>query len=396
MQIAIAGRIYSDNLGDSAIMESSRFMAQSIPGATSVIDVDLAGRSSRPEMPKTTDQQSAAKKIHGFAYSRSVQYGEFFNRSLFAIHLKNLQRTWSEALSDSSVLVIGGGQLVQHSRLLFPLRIQELSRMAAERRIPIVLAGVGVGSFWNPSMRKLFVSCLSLPNVKAIACRDEASAKMLSRQIPAVAKKVSTIPDLAIAVPEFVEVSPTVVKEFGERGAGIAPISPNALRRIGVTGPLARDGDATRFWTEAFLAAEDAFGEALLFTTGTKEDAYFTAEVASQLKGRGPRVFLPTCFEDLYSVIASRQAVIGGRLHCSILAWTAQRPLRGLIWDPKVEGFAQMVGSTASFFRTDADPVEVVEAVSREVLAGPASSERDANVERLTTAYQRLVCSAIQ
>lgn len=389
MKIAIAGRIYTDNLGDSAIMESSRFLAQSWPETHDVLELDLDGRESRPSIDARSRKPSLPLQIHRQAYSKSMAYGSVFNQLLFQKRKTKMETAWTRVIRDCDLILIGGGQLIQHSRLTFPLRINKLLRLAQDFQRPVAFVGVGVGSIWTPTMRRLYAQVLTAPNVKVIACRDSASCARLAREIPETAGRVRVLSDLALATPLFMGRNENASKVLPGGGVGISPLNPGALKRIGMGGPLSEYSSALEFWASLVEGAVVRFGSGVrLFTTGTKEDLSFAQAVAATASIDLPPIFHPAEADELYAFIERRDAVIAGRLHGSILSWAALVKLQGLLWDPKVLGFAKNVGDLKSFFPSSSSPSEVLEALEALPSLEVRRQLRDAAVCKLVDGFR--------
>lgn len=388
MKVAVSGRIYSDNFGDAAIMESSRFLASSWPETTQVLDLDLDGRT-RPPAQNRDGRPSLAKRVHRKVYASSPLYGAFFNHVMHLRRGASLEKVWGPVLDDSDLVVIGGGQLIQSSRLFFPLRINKLVRMAQDSNTPVAFMGVGVGSVWSTRMRQLYKQALSSSCVHVIGCRDQSSCDRLSKEIPQVASKLVTVSDLALALPLFAGPQGPADAIAPGTGIGIAPLHPNAIKRIGVGGPLATEHSALTYWTAVIKAAEERFGDVHLFTTGTKEDLVFVNDISNALPDLKIPIYHPSDMAGLYSFIKERKAIIAGRLHGSILSWVALKPLQGLFWDPKVKGFAENVNDLGSFFDANTDPQTLLNRLDNAAPLSKRLALRDKAIAALVAGYDQ-------
>ena len=355
MSLAIAGQIYSENLGDRAIMACADDTLQAHPAVASVHKIDLGGRSDNRE--KRTGSPSVLVRSHRWAYSRFIAYGSLVNLLRFRSRRRKLRRAFSEQIEKSDAVIIGGGQLLQHSRLQFPLVLREIVRLSEAAGKPVIYWGVGVGSHWSFLSKRLISQALRARCVKKIYVRDSQSHQRLIAQFPDLRMKSDHTCDLAMSISSVIEASP-----IESRVIGVAPLSPNAVARVEKSSDFADHRFARSFWMEVCESVIERGYVLRLFTTGTNEDLVFCREIIECMGLDNTAIIEhPTTVEEFCDTVSSLEAAITGRLHASILAMSYGKPFQGALWEPKVVGISESTRRQSNFFSSDVDPKDLVE-----------------------------------
>ena len=353
-RIAIAGQIFSENLGDGAIMACAEHLLIKHPNVLAIERVDLQGRSNRRVSRKY--DPSFWVRTHRYLYSKSGSYGSLVNWVRFSKNRAKLIAKWRPIIARSNAVVIGGGQLLQHSRLQFPLCLCEIVKICESERKPVIYWGVGVGDKWTHTSRRLLGQALLSPIVQKINVRDTLSSKRLLAQFPELSNKLETSYDLAVCVSKYFPSSQT------ERNVvGVAPLSPFAISRVLDGCPLSSMEIALKFWSTICRQLSKTGAQVKLFTTGTNEDLDFAKMVQRKCVGVVINdIVHPTEVDELCKTISGFSAAITGRLHASIIAWSYHIPFQGLLWDHKVEGFSKSVSAESCFFEGRRSPESIV------------------------------------
>ncbi len=325
-------------------MASADYALRTHPSVKAVYTIDLSGRKGKRE--ERVSSPGPLLALHRRLYSRLSIYGSAINVLRYLFQRSKLSASYRSTIERCDAVVIGGGQLLQHSRLQFPLLLRQIVRMCEEAGKPVIFWGVGVGSRWTIPSRILLKDTLCSDCVRRIYVRDELSRQRLVNEFPDLHAMTRSTCDLATAVSRVFDASETVPGTIG-----VAPLSPNAVARVNEKCFFADEALALKFWS-AICARVLAQGNSLrVFTTGTNEDLAFSRMVVEDFDDQDVvEIIHPKNVEELCETISSLDVAITGRLHASILALSYNVPFQGAMWEPKVEGIAISSGRERSFF----------------------------------------------
>lgn len=259
---------------------------------------------------------------------------------------------YRRALADADAVVIGGGNLLVDLDLNFPTKLAAALGAAAERDLPVLLHGIGVGERWSAAGERLLREALQRVRVRHVGARDEASRRRFDARFAAAARCAAT-----------------VVRDPGLLIARYVPrVAPAAATGIGITSAvavryhssLAIDDERLLRWYAATAEALAAAGHTVcLFTNGSPEDVAFAERLLGRLGGERawPAARLrPRDPIELAGILSSCALVVAFRMHALIAAYAYGSDILALRWDGKVESFMRSVGLDAALVSVEETP----------------------------------------
>ena len=150
-RIAIAGEIYSSNVGDQAIHACLVYLLKKADPSIEIIPLDISGRTGRAAstVPIRPNQRIALLQsqpgLQPFFPALNLVYDLIQRRRRTAV--------WKPVLSIANLLVIGGGQLLMDNSLGFPLKLASLTKGTRSLKVPYTITACGVGKSWSPAAR---------------------------------------------------------------------------------------------------------------------------------------------------------------------------------------------------------------------------------------------------
>ncbi|MBL8709261.1 MAG: polysaccharide pyruvyl transferase family protein [Rhodospirillaceae bacterium] len=320
-EIRVLGAIASPNLGDRVIGDCLAWLMRRHLPAARVEAMDLVGGIGRP-----TPVTRFLCKIGPFG--RRLAEDRIVGRL-------------AETLSDTGLLVIGGGQLLLDTRMRFPTAIARWVKAARRARIPVAFCAIGVSDRLSEPGRAAFSKALSADNVVHVSTRHAGGVDLMRRYFGNdIAARVSVGPDPAFWAAEVYAGS------LGVRGSeiGLGPMDPDLLARRVDDAVLVSRPRMTAFWLEMIAACRRRHLPVHLFTNGAPRDAAYCRDIAAACPPPSVAAAVPATATDLVRAISSFRAIVAHRLHANIIAYALGVPAIGLAWDSKVAEFAADVG----------------------------------------------------
>ncbi|HMD88458.1 MAG TPA: polysaccharide pyruvyl transferase family protein [Anaerolineaceae bacterium] len=333
-QIAIAGEIYSSNIGDQAIHSCLAYLLKKTDALVDIVSVDISGRASRAALSTRLKPNQRLALLQSNPFLRP-----FFPALNFADDLiKRRKRlsTWQPALKQADLLVIGGGQLLMDNGLSFPLKLASIVKAAKAQGLPYTITACGVGKSWSAAATSLMRPILT--EAEEITLRDPLSQERLGRFLAGIASKVTFDPSIWAAA----------VYPFSSDPVGTETIGLGVINRNEVNVHLER---SQRFTSEGWLELWiDLVSDLLLtnhpvelFTTGSPVDYEFAEKLLITARERGlKRIILaprPSNPEALILAFKKYGLVLAARLHAALLANAFGISSIGLAWDNKVKAY---------------------------------------------------------
>jgi polysaccharide pyruvyl transferase WcaK-like protein len=340
-QIAVAGEVYSANMGDRTIHACLLYLLKRLNPAVETISIDISGRSPQAAV--------VDKRVHFKQRLALLQSSPAFSLPLkmlniFYQQLKMLQgqsSRWRSILEKADTLVIGGGQILMDDSLNFPLKISALTRLAQPMNLPYHISACGVGESWSQTGRVLFRRGLGA--AQSITLRDHLSQQRLSQYIPDLASQVTFDPAIwageVYAIPS--------AKPTGDCfGLGVinmreANVHLESSQRFSKSAWV-------KLWLDLLERWEAKNQRVELFTTGSPVDHAFAVELFAAVQERGWKQVSLARYPDtptsLITSLCRYSSVVAARLHAAVLANAYGISTVGLAWDQKVEAYYAETG----------------------------------------------------
>jgi polysaccharide pyruvyl transferase CsaB len=320
MKIGIIGNYGHNNNGDEAILTG---ILKQLIEELSIPNEDIVVFSNNP---KDTEQRYGVKAVPIFHRKGPL---------LFSI-MKTLKENYFIMRKLDAIIVGGGGILMDLYKWDGPL-YATLGLLGHYAGCKVIVYGVGVGPI-ETKLGALFIKQLS-QKAFCISVRDEQSKRLL--QALGVKRDIHVIgdPALYLAAPNekkesrFVQkVAVTAVPYYNGR---YWPTSNEQKYSNYVTG-MAKNLDQL---------IEKKNVTVTFFSTKYPQDVQVTKDIASRMKHSDRVTIIDENLHpnDIVSLCASHDLVIGTRLHSLILAVVAKTPIIGVGYHPKVHHFLTFI-----------------------------------------------------
>ncbi|MDI6600326.1 MAG: polysaccharide pyruvyl transferase CsaB [Thermoanaerobacteraceae bacterium] len=297
----ISGYYGFDNLGDEAVLLSIVKTLRSLDGT-----LEITVLSARPEVTAERYGVRAVNRTDFFAVLRSI--------------------------FKCDMLISGGGSLFQdvtsRTSLLYYLSIVFLGILFRKK---VMVYGQGLGPLINNTDRK--ITSFILRRVDMITLRDNSSFELLKEL--GIEKNVHITADPVFTL----EPSPDVrIKEL-LKSEGVYSDYILVAPRDWYNNELFRV-EMAKALDQIYLKT----GAEIVFCPFHESDIEESRSIADFMKC--PHYILPKVYnpEDMLGIISLSQMVIGVRLHSLIFGALAGRPIAGISYDPKINGFLKDIG----------------------------------------------------
>lgn len=340
-KIAVAGEIYSANVGDRAIHACLLHLLKHFNPAVETLSIDLSGRS--PAVG-TRGKQHPARWAAPGGFQLPLVLANLAAHQLRMLRGRGARLR--QTLQDADLLVIGGGQLLMDDALNFPLKISALTMAAHSLGLPHAFSACGVGADWSALGGRLLRAALN--GARSISLRDQLSRERLERLSPGLNSRVTFDP--AIWAAEVYPLPPSA--PGGCLGLGVISREEANLRLA--RGQRFSKSDWNQLWLD-LIGELSAGGRPLeLFTTGSPADQASAQQLWACARQRGwQQVRLaapPASPQTLLATFSGYSLVVAARLHAAILANAMGISTIGLGWDQKVKAYYAECGRSDQCF----------------------------------------------
>jgi polysaccharide pyruvyl transferase WcaK-like protein len=350
---------YSPNLGDGLLSEClERALVEHGADPSGTLSADLSARTAYAPGDASRGALLAGLGMMPRRLRRAAV------RAPLALALRRRWRPhYERQLEGADAVVVGGGNLLTDMDLNFPTKVAAVLAMAAERKLPLAIYGVGVSAEWSPRGTALLRAALRAARPVHVSVRDTPSkANFDALFAEAAGRTAEVVPDPGLLAARY----------FPRRGGG-----GNGPIGLCVTSAAAVRYHSAERVTAASLASWYArlctrlarSGRPVVaFTNASPEDEAFLDAVVDDLAAAAAdgferrRVSTPA---ELAHLIAGMDALVGHRMHALIAAYAFAVPLHALRWDRKVDSFMALIGQPE---RLSATTPETVHTVADDVL----------------------------
>lgn len=321
--VLISGYYGFNNIGDEAMIETmSTLLAKR--------DLGLIVLSSNPE--KTKELYNVQ------AYDRN-KLGEVI-----------------KAIKKSDLVISGGGTLFQDvtskKSIWYYLGIIRLAQFLRKK---VCIAYQGVGPLNTPLYRRMTKNILNKKSVKVIALRDE-QAIAFSKDLGINQDKVILSSDMVFMMkPPVQERSLKILKDnvhnYNEEE-----------KLIGISVREWQDKDRTDVFAELADRLVEKYNARIVFFPFHKpKDAEISKIIMHKMKHEDKAVLMPNRYlpSEILGTMGLMDVNIGVRLHSLVFSSVMNVPTVGISYDPKIDGFLEMLGmeSTCTYEKMDVQAV---------------------------------------
>lgn len=330
---------YSPNLGDGVIAECLEGELRRTDPRLEPVSIDIAGRNgfSSGHGRHRKSLLAVLEWLPRAVRSRAIP-------ALLAplIRYRHAPR-WRRTLESCDSAIVGGGALFADVDQNFPIKIAQALDLAAERRLPVAVASVGVSGHWSRQGLRRLVSRLRRARLVSLSVRDVDSIatweQVLGNEgVPSA--RLAPDPGL-LSVRQYGRVSRSPA---GDRHIALCVTAPIALR-------LHADEDHADDQLEAWMKAvatdlAERSCKVTVFTNGSPEDRLFRDVLAARMDGTPGIAFAPDFANpgELARFLSGFDCVLAHRLHACIVAYSYGIPAVGFAWDRKLRSFFEQTG----------------------------------------------------
>ena len=355
-KIVVAAEVFSSNLGDYAIYDSLSTLLSSRGIEAIPLDISfrrgfpVSSTDSKPELTNSSWKSLIPKKIKHYKFTQYM-----ITRAMwYLVHRQDITNYWSELISSSDAVIIGGGQLLTDSTADFHTKIALITDIANKFNKPICILGCGVGSDLSNKAQKNIKKTLN--SAKFVSLRDLDSANRLKSLIRKNTL-LNVYPDLAFALSSDTN-NNTFQNEPEPKkivcGFNIMPLT--AFKKYNSN---LKDVDAKTyitFWKRLAHAAAKENMQIHIMTNGSIRDYDQARSIYKSILSEGVNVILidrPASPLELYQQISNVEYLITMRMHAGIIGKAYGKSVSTLIWDDKIPGVWQESGDKQVAINSD-------------------------------------------
>lgn len=347
--VLISGYYGFENIGDEAILEALSKKLKDNGLSVSVLSDD----------PIYTTELFKVESYHRAVFSEIIS-----------------------AIRNCDVLISGGGSLFQDTTsvrsIWYYLGIIMLAKLFKK---PVYVLYQGIGPINNKFNR--FLTRLILNNVKRLVVRDEISLEFLKEL--EVTKPQSSVTSDAVFMLDKANEEKIIntLEKFGVNLESEKPIFGLALRswkEIDKIEEFARLGDKL---VEAYGA------QIVFFALHNDEDYYLAKQIEEKMKNKLYIVsghFLPS---EIMTMMGKMDINVGIRLHSLIFSAKMGIPLLGISYDPKIDGFLDMLGMSSVCTYDEINSDTIFNAIDWIMKNGFPIEELDESVEKFSATAEK-------
>ena len=360
---------YSPNLGDGLLSEALENVLREMGcDAQKTYSVDLAGRTNFG--PGNSSRATLLRLLSALP----PRLRRTALRLPMAIVMRRHWRPHYERhLEDADAVVVGGGNLFTDIDLNFPLKIAQALTLAADRKLPVAIQGVGVSASWSEPGLFIMRKALAIADIRHVSVRDEPSRERFDRLFAdAAGIPAGLARDPGLLVSRY-------VRPGGQNNRGAVGLSVTSAIAVRYHSPFEVGDDALADWYVELCRTLAANGHRIVsFTNGSPEDEIFLDSIHDRLAGacegayERRKVTTPT---ELAQLISGLGSLVAHRMHALIAGYSYGVPIFALRWDSKVDAFMSSIGALDQMAAAEAGTQsQIVDFVSRQNASGHSAA----------------------
>lgn len=344
-KILLCGLKGCSNLGDEAILLSTQKIIERI-----ISDNKWNKLFELKTVDFTFGTESGTVVSRSFLHHTNRQVycklKSLFSNSII-VQCKNLKfklfaslRVNKQVTSDVAAIIFVGGGIIKYKYQKFYIYINEFTKKAEARKIPVLFSAVGVEGYDpNNPICKILQKSFSRNCVKVVSTRDDLSVLntyYLKNNNICTRYKVS---DPVCGISNLFNIS--IPQKGNTVGLGISRFNIFVDNEIPIT-----NNEILNLWKMIIEYLEEKQIPWKVFTTGLQCDYQAELEL-KQLLGEqySEDHFLPrpTNINELLKWISNFKATCVCRLHASIISYAFQVPTMAFVWNQKQVMFAEAI-----------------------------------------------------
>lgn len=240
---------------------------------------------------------------------------------------------------DVDLIVFAGGGLIKYHQQEFHYIINDITKFANKKRIPVIFNAVGVEGYEEKNTGCMILKkAINRKCVKFISTRDDL--ELLQNKYIFKNIQTSLVADPAVWTKETYK-----VKKKKSNIIGIGVIRPNIFEKYLYS---VKEETLLKMFSQTIRKLKKLGYEVKLFTNGAISDQKFIEQLKDYMKlGKSfdkmvePR---PEKAQELIDLISGYDIVLGTRLHSNIISYSLGIPTVSIVWNNKQLMFAKING----------------------------------------------------
>ena len=337
MKILLIGEIYSSNLGDQLVCETTKYLVSKYVPISNIFYLDIMLREN-----KNNKNVSDEKTLFNIIKNK-ISINNVIKQYIKKIILKKKYEICINKINPD-IVIFTGGQLLSTT---FYTYLNAMFEVLNNKKIPIYFNSVGIGKLSNKA-KKTYINILSSKNIFKITCRCSSNriidAFNLNKDL------VEETFDSGILCDKIVNVNRENINECVGLGIMYSNRIPEEI--------------IINFWTKIIseLLIQDISFK--LFTTGSQQDNVLANKIIKKNKLSKEYVYTyPKTIVDMISQISTFKIILSFRLHSHIVAYSLGIISIGIIWDNKIIDFFHKINRDKYCFSINEDYQKIIETI---------------------------------
>ncbi|WP_426508573.1 polysaccharide pyruvyl transferase family protein [Serratia proteamaculans] len=333
--VLIINEVCSDNIGDHAINEGLTELAREAGFEAKSYGFDAEKKTVKPNLKnEKLTPKVFLRRAKNFLFNR-VQILKYLRW-----YLQNRKRIKETSQSDATLMMIGGGQLIQ-SGGTFPIAMYTWAKYAQESKKPYVILGVGCAEKFSYIDKLLYKYALG--NANGVYVREKRSIDKLKNFFDITP---DYIPDLAFALygkKERVEKNSVII------GATAYYVYLKNVKELQQT-DFKSQQEYISDWCETVEKEIKQSENKIVLVSTTVEDAELNKLIYREVMNKNPGANVDICeavppLPVYLNYLNASNKVYSGRMHSLILGKILGNELEPWLISKKIEYFMDEYGS---------------------------------------------------
>lgn len=390
--IILAGLIFDNNLGDQAIYQSTLYMVNKILQENKISDIeirgiDITGRDgieSNHLLRNVVRRKFNVRVYHKL--SVSIYNDSKAPQKINIYEIKQLTRLLCADNIDNetaAVIFVGGG-IVKYKYQFFHYYINEITKYADKRNIPVMFSAVGVEGYDSANKDCIMLKkAINRDCVKMITTRDdiETLRTCYCKNRSIITQRVA---DPACSLEDVYSIVTRTKTEKKVIGLGCV------REGLFIDNDINFDKQGMlKLWSGIYKELISRGYDCRLFCNGARSDQKFIYELVEfmDIHNNADISDRPTNVNELIDIISDCDAVVVGRLHASIIAYSYNIPSVGLVWNDKQTMFGECIGFKDRFISIEKFNADYIVDVLEKVLEEGYNDTQKNNYCKTTQLY---------
>ena len=339
-----------NNLGDVVIHDTTKYLITDILKKQN-IDFEIKSYDIGDKYLDTINITKKRESINNIR-KKYIKFLKKFKRKSLKIKKKISIQNWKltkhhifiknrvlNKFHDIDLIIFAGGGLIKYHQQEFHFIINDITKYATKKKIPVIFNAVGVEGYEEENPECMILKeAINRKCVKYISTRDDLKLlqnKYIYKNIP-----TELVADSAVWTKETYKI---IRKKTNTIGIGV--IRPNIFEKYLYS---VSERKLLKMYADTIKLLKKEGYNVKLFTNGAISDQNFFDKLKTYMKlGKSfDKMVEPRSktAEDLVNLISTYDIVLGTRLHSNIIAYSLGIPTVSIVWNVKQLMFAEING----------------------------------------------------